>query len=683
MNMPMKLISGIIGIDDLVKLRRLSMSICAATIFVSGIHAVSAENTPQIVPIKPITNVVDLHKVAQLSDKSKQLRLQEKQEQFKAFNFLDISKFPGLGGFLFISEPRITFNDAGRTLCHYRNNFFERSVRGFYEYDGDTLQRSDLDPPFVDEFGNYFIDKPIVAGTYTLTVDCDGKKYSIPVTVADPNNFKMPDIKLNNTPPVIAHFEAVQGGVNVVGVSKNSVVTLTATVSDPNGDALSFAWGANAGKIISSSGNTARWRLPNSGGLNFAYVLVTDGKGAYVERSVVVSTDGGTVAGSQLVQPSAVSDKVPRVDHFLTFFSTKDRHSYLPHASLGADSKMGSCRYYAAIGAATGCDDHGNLIGPLLDFTTWKKKWGLDNPAAGSKAIYANKADLNLQRNMHGISNAKGTAYYVCNYPRVDNLDTGTNLDNARHNRNLVACVAMEYSPTPGVNGNNPFTKFLVFAPSGSLLQSVNLDTRGEKYVPGSCVVCHGAHDDFTRVNENGSTSPELGAQFLPFDLDNFAFASVAGLTRSDQEAQLRSLNKLLLNTNINQTTKDAIAGWYPTPTSNFNSSFVPAGWAGHAQLYNDVVKPYCRTCHVAMPKNFFGDDLSFPTFAEFNKFNFELGDRVCGDGNGVSRKRYSMPNSLVTFNRFWGSPVARVTLRQHLIDQGEFQPTDVCSPPH
>ena len=70
MNMPMKLISGIIGIDDLVKLRRLSMSICAATIFVSGIHAVSAENTPQIVPIKPITNGVDLHKVAQLSDKS-------------------------------------------------------------------------------------------------------------------------------------------------------------------------------------------------------------------------------------------------------------------------------------------------------------------------------------------------------------------------------------------------------------------------------------------------------------------------------------------------------------------------------------------------------------------------------------------------------------------------------------
>ncbi len=682
MKIPTRIFAGLSRTNYLATLSHLVLGLCAGTLLIFG-SAIAAEPVPLTQQTIPVSNAVEVRKLPRLNDKSKQLQLQEAKEQFKTFNVIDVSKlhFP-FGPFIF-AEPRITFNDAGRTLCLYRNNFFEKSVRAFYLYDGDSIQRSDLDPPFVDEFGHYYIDRPAAAGTYTLTVDCDGKQYTIPVNVPNPAQFTIPDIKLNNAPPVVAHFEARQGGVNVIGAKKNTIVTLAATVSDPNGDALSFAWGVNAGKIISTSANTARWQLPNSGGLNFAYVLVTDGKGAYVERGVIVSTDGNQVAGSQAVPATAISDKVPRADHFLTFFSTKDRHNYLPHASLGADSKMGSCRYYTALGAAAGCDDHGNLIGPLLTFAKWKKQWGLDNPAAGSKAIYANKADLNLQRNMHGISNANGTAYYVCNYPRVDNLDIGTNLDNARNNHNLVACVAMEYSPTAGVSGNQPFTKFFVFAPSGGLLQSVNLDGRGEKYIPGSCVVCHGAHDEFARINENGSTSPDLGALFLPFDLDNFAYSSAAGLTKADLESSLRQLNKLILNTNPNQTITDLIAGWYPAPTSTFTSTFVPAGWTAHKKLYEDVVKPHCRTCHVAMPKNFEGDDLSFPTFDEFNKFNFQLGDRVCGDGQGIARRRYSMPNSLVTFNRFWTSPVASATLRQHLIDQGEFQPTEVCNPPH
>ena len=655
-------------------MRRLGAALCTGVMLVSVAHADPAQLmlNAQIAGRLPTAPLV----------RSNQLRMNERKEQFKTFNLYDVSLVPFPIGLLTFAEPAITFNDSGRTLCNYRNNFFEKSVRAFYNYDGDSIQRSDLDPPFVDEFGHYYIDKPAVAGTYTLLVDCDGAKYSIPVKVTNPNKFSIPDIQLNNAPPVVTSFEARQNGVNVVAAAKASTVTLTAVASDPDGDALNFTWGVNAGAIVSSSGSTAQWKLPNSGGLNFAYVLVNDGKGGYVERNVIVSTDGNAVSGSQAVPQPAVSDKVPRADHFLTFFSTRLRESYLPHASLGADSKIGSCRYYVSIGAATGCDDHGRLIGPLLDFTTWKKKWGLDNPAAGSSATYANKADLNLQRNMHGISNANGTAYYVCNYPRADRLDTGTNLNNAIKNLNLVACVAMEFSPTTGVSSNAPFTKFFVFAPSGSLLQSANLDGRGEKYIPGSCVVCHGARNDFSRVSENGSTSPDLKAQFLPFDLDNFAYSSNPGLTKVDLDKSLRKLNELILNTNPNQTIKDVIAGWYPTPASTFTSTYVPAGWALHKQLYVDVVKPHCRTCHVAMPKNDNGDDLSFPTFDEFNKFNFELGDRVCGDGQGVARKRYSMPNSLVTFNRFWGSPVASATLRQHLIDQGEFQKSDVCNPP-
>lgn len=617
-----------------------------------------------------------------LVDRSKTLHQLETKEKFNNLGLVDISKIPFPLFPLFPVEPRVTFNDGNRTLCHYRNNFFEKSVRATYLFDADPITTDDLNPPHVDEFGHYYLQAPTTAGTYNLTVDCDGAKYTTAVNAANPANFTTPDIQLSNAPPVVASFEAQKSGANIVGATKNTTIDLVLSVSDPNGDPLTLSWGANAGNIVSTSGSSAKWKLPNAKGLNFAYVLVSDGKGGYVERNVVVSTDAGVVNGSQAVPSPSTADKLPRVDQFLTFFSTKDRHNYLPSASLGADSKIGSCKYYAAIGAVGGCDDHGNMLGVKLDFATWKAKWGLNVAGADVRATYLNRADLNLQRDMHGINNVNGTAYYVCNYPPADELPVGTDLTNATKNKKLVACVAMEYSSTPGVSGGLPFTKFYVFAPSGALLQSVNLDGRGEKYIPGSCVVCHGAKHDFSRVAENGSTSPDLGAQFLPFDLDNYAYSSKPGLTRADQEGKLRQLNQMVLTTNPNQTTKDAIAGWYPTSASNFNSSFVPVGWAANPNLYNNVVKPHCRTCHIAMPKDYNGDDLSFPSFDEFRKFNFQHGDRVCGDGAGVARKRYSMPNSKVTFNRFWASPSAIAALEQHLISDGEFQQGDKCTPP-
>jgi hypothetical protein len=615
-------------------------------------------------------------------DRSKTLRQLETKEKLNNLGVIDISKikFPFFP--LLPQEPRVTFNDTGRTLCHYRNNFFEKSVRATYLFDADPITADDLNPPHVDEFGNYYLQPPSAAGNYNITVDCDGSQYTTAVNVANPANFTAPDIQLSNAPPVVTSFEAQKSGSNIVGTTKNTTIDLVVSASDPNGDPLTLSWGANAGSIISTTGSSAKWKLPNAKGLNFAYVLVTDSKGGYAERNVIVSTDAGVVNGSQASVPASTADKLPRVDHFLTFFSTRQRHSYLPSGSLGADSKIGSCRYYAALGAVGGCDDHGNMLGKPLDFATWKANWGLNVAGADVRATFLNMADLNLQRDMHGISNANGTAYYVCNYPPADQLPVGTDLTNAIKNKNLVACVAMEYSPSAGVSGGLPFTKFYVFAPSGALLQSVNLDGRGEKYIPGSCVVCHGAKHDFSRVAENGVTSPDLGAQFLPFDLDNYSYSSKPGLTRADQEAKLRKLNEMLLATNPNQTIKDVIAGWYPTLAGNFNSSFVPAGWAPNPNLYNNVVKPHCRTCHVAMPKDDNGDDLSFPSFDEFRKFNFQHGDRVCGDGAGVARKRYSMPNSKVTFNRFWASPTAASTLEQHLIADGEFQPGDKCSPP-
>jgi hypothetical protein len=129
----------------------------------------------------------------------------------------------------------------------------------------------------------------------------------------------------------------------VAGAPRNSVVTLVANVTDPDGDTLQFTWAVNAGSIGAISGNTAQWTLPNSPGIAFAYVLVTDGKGAFREGSTVVSTDAGIVPAPPAGAAPAAnpSDKVNAPDHFLTFFSTRDIAVF---PGKNPDSRQGACQ---------------------------------------------------------------------------------------------------------------------------------------------------------------------------------------------------------------------------------------------------------------------------------------------------------------------------------------------------
>jgi hypothetical protein len=74
------------------------------------------------------------------------------------------------------------------------------------------------------------------------------------------------------------------------------------------------------------------------------------------------------------------------------------------------------------------------------------------------------------------------------------------------------------HTVTSGVNGGRPFTRFLIFGPNGRLLPSINLDGEGEKFVPGSCVACHGGDHYAGSFPTTSSPSPDIGAHFLPYD---------------------------------------------------------------------------------------------------------------------------------------------------------------------
>src|SRR5258705_8033645 len=71
--------------------------------------------------------------------------------------------------------------------------------------------------------------------------------------------------------------------------------------------------------------------------------------------------------------------------------------------------------------------------------------------------------------------------------------------------RHVGWCAPPSLEVSPGVNNNQPFIRFLIFGPSGQLLPSINLDGRREKFVPGTCVVCHGGDHCAGKFPDDGT----------------------------------------------------------------------------------------------------------------------------------------------------------------------------------
>lgn len=402
-------------------------------------------------------------------------------------------------------------------------------------------------------------------------------------------------------------------------------------------------------------------QVPPNGGTYFPVVLFPQTGAPIVDNMTAVLEHRGSV-GTFAPPPAGLpSDHIPLRDFFL--------------ARKGIDDRQSACQYYRAIGAVRGCDRRGNLIG-AISFDDWKRTTHMApftlNGQPELQAAYVNRIDLNLTRHHHAISyGPTNTAAYVCNHqgPPFDSKQGDAAVDaaiaNALAGLDEIACVAMDYMVTPGVNGGSPFVRVLIFAPGGQLLPSINLDGRGEKFVPGSCVACHGGtnYAGSFSDSQSGQALPDIGAHFLPFDAGNFLYSTRAGLREPDQEAALKALNLLILNsTGATQAEKDLINGWYaPNLTAAvLNKSYVPPSWDSqdsgdpnglNHETYRNIVARLCRTCHVAMPAtyNFDAHDFQHPSFLD----ELTSSQRVCGSGRHVDRN-YSMPNSLVTFNRFW-----------------------------
>ena len=394
--------------------------------------------------------------------------------------------------------------------------------------------------------------------------------------------------------------------------------------------------------------------------------------------SSITATLGSMVVGTMLAPLTGVpSDIVPASDFFL--------------AEKGLDTRLEACQYYKAIGAVTGCTATGGLI-DAISYNDWQRMVKIGKFATGTQytATYVNKEDLNLTRVHTSISyGANNTAAVVCNHlgPKTDSqADIDTAIANTVAGLDLVACVAMDYMAHTGVNGGRPFTRFFIFGPSGQLLPSVNLDTRREKFVPGTCVVCHGG-DKYAGHFPSGGTAANVGGHFLPYDTGNFEFSTTVGLREVDQEAAIYNLNQNVLNAGPTASETSLINGWYAS-SHTLNKSYLPPSWSGQSatakSFYQNVLARSCRTCHVAMVEGYNFDHYTNITpggpFYRGEDATFDVGTTVCG-GRQVVRS-HSMPNSLITFNRFWNS--AGTTVDQPRITSKFFgtnvSPTGTCT---
>jgi hypothetical protein len=359
---------------------------------------------------------------------------------------------------------------------------------------------------------------------------------------------------------------------------------------------------------------------------------------APVVTALTASLNGVQIAGLAPPGPPRPSDGIEDPERFLSY--------------KGLDSRKAACEYYRAVGAVAGCNADGGMIDGV-NFDRWRQQNGMApyNTTPEYSATFVNEVDLNLTRNHHGTRVASNhLAFYVCNHlGPVDESQAAIDaaIDNAVAGRNLVACVAMDYSVSPGVNSDQPFIKYFIFGPSGELLPSVNLDGRREKFVPGVCVACHGGEHYAGSYPEDGTGVANVGASYLPYDVDNFAFSSKTGLRKEDQLAEIRELNQLLLESDPAQGMVDLITAWYADGGDIPDESYVPASYAATqktANYYQNVIKPYCRTCHVA-----YGGDFNSENYDTF--YDGHLFGNICGDARQPYRDN-AMPNSLVTYDR-------------------------------
>lgn len=486
----------------------------------------------------------------------------------------------------------------------------------------------------------------------------------------------------------------------------SSNVTINGPYTDPHDTAPYWEWSFVSSTMTSTqwpSGGLARFKGTGKyNGNSTPGPLVTfDNESLACVWSPAEINNGWRQQGQDCQTPyydgsiitAVATDLFPSDVQDIKYLGRGGGHAFQPGAADDPLTFLGqTIAYYHTIQAP-------NTLGEF------KTKFGFDG-VNETHAIYYNVGDLGIARDMHCRKTATNvTACYVTNYGRATagvnpppifgTLDPQTAINQAINGFNgnqsfsntPVATVAMVQDPGNAANK----VQFMVFNKDGDLDNYAALDNPGlfaindaEHFtpqsttaninVPDNCLTCHGAGATYTRSETDGVPAI-ANAFFLPFDKQSFIFSTQnSTYSEANTMVKLKSLNTLVWNT-VSSTSAigTLLKGMYPLsgvptgpqdPGTSFDTTYVPAGWNNNKaqrEVYNEVVKPYCRTCHVTAHSYYDWD-----TFTEMSQSG--PSNDVCGGIN------LPMPQAEQVQNRMWNSAA-----RAHFV--AGFQLSGACDP--
>lgn len=473
----------------------------------------------------------------------------------------------------------------------------------------------------------------------------------------DKPNIQVDVLALNNpklSPSVLSNWTII--GSTFTGTSPNYWNS-----SDPY-----YTW--SSGGYIAPSAHPERW--PQGGIARVRaiardpdrpnYDLVTFDED-YYDCKIAHASESWEAIGND-----CASDDTPYATIVSTTPTPADPQFTTPPPFLNLKGNAGSTTsaYYSTIGAPS-------------TLSAFKTNYGFGLRGTDeATATYYNDGDLGIGREMHCKSftlllGQVGRACYVTNYAPRDaqgNVifgDATNSLSLAVSRTSPIATVAMVYTPAGTTNN----VRFMVYDANGNLTDQAPLDSKKvNTSVPNNCLTCHAGSSTYDTTTD--PAHPRItGASFLPFDVFSFQYSTQAGFTYNDQADALRRLNWHVSNTSPASGIMDLINGLYaPNAVSDSaavaNNTYIPTGWndtKAHQKLYNTVVKPYCRTCHLSQT-----GAMNWLNATDFYNSASIIGSDVCNS--------HRMPNSEHTQIKMWQS-----SARAHLTAQLGIN--DPCTP--
>lgn len=463
-----------------------------------------------------------------------------------------------------------------------------------------------------------------------------------------------------------------------------SITTDDGTTIDQQGN-----WLSSGGKNALSNDNPKfTFTLNTAGGVNISLLSEVDNYLYLLDRSnnILFEDDNSGPSSSALID--------------------------LPASRI--NNKKWSEAYYAAI-------DPNN---ERSDLEKWKTKNGFD-AGADVHIIFRDTLDLGYGRSLFMRKNQNGClAFYVENFfvNVIDGLPYSTlNLTAAIQNEHIYhfGVNAIEFSDLDGdCDGSEPmFNKFYTFdvrtgdhLKAQARLSKIDLDNRGEKFMPLPCITCHGgaakpllADGSFASSALPGQANPELrigdtNAKLQPLVVDVYEYSDTSGFTHAEQETKFKEINNVAFSTYLASRAdgewdadfmREVVDGWYggnfisSSNNKDFNNKFVPQGWkynpadssipasrpASSEELFLNVVKPFCFSCHSKRGSTMGSDnnnsnasglskDINFSSYEKFTSYINQIENYVFARGQ--------MPMSRLNFDKFWESNAPEI-LASHI----------------